>query len=142
MRRIPGAVVIVTVAIVTMSGVAGAKVQPKTAQDLAAMITAKDLDCRDFTEATHTATVSTPSEGTCTVWHEAGVTLDVFVSRAALRKAVSTAPKAICATLKQAHSSQKIVLVVGTNWTAVFESTVNAHPLASALQAKTQPINC
>jgi hypothetical protein len=109
---------------------------------LAAAITAKGLDCGDFTEATHTATVSSPSEGTCTVGHEAGVTLDVFVSRAALRKAVSTAPKAICATLKQAHSSQKIVLVVGTNWTTVFESTVNAHPLASALQAKTQPINC
>lgn len=134
---------VVSLFLFVLSRVAGGKAQqPKTAQDLAAMITAKGLNCGDFNEANHTATAATPSEGTCTVRHEAGVTLDVFVSRAAARKAVSTAPKAICATLEQAHSSQKIVLVVGSNWTAIFESTVNAHPLASALMAKTQPINC
>jgi hypothetical protein len=36
----------------------------------------------------------------------------------------------------------KLVFVIGPNWVAIFESKVNARPLAAALGAKVQPLKC
>ena len=124
------------------AGVAGAATpQPQNAQALAALITAKGLNCKDFT-ADAGGGSSPVSEGSCTVGHEAEVVLSVFKSHASLVKLLPNGKKNICAEMKQAHTSIPTVFVIGPNWIATFESTVNAHPLAKALNAKTQVLKC
>jgi hypothetical protein len=112
---------------------------PHTVQDLAAAITAKGLGCQDFQPA---APPLDSREGTCTVGHEFGVSLDVFASHRDLVKRMPKASAAVCTELRKTHSSVKIVFVVGSNWVAVFESKVNAGPLARATGAKVQPLKC
>jgi hypothetical protein len=112
-----------------MASAAGAATpQPQTAQALATLITAKGLNCTDFTADTGGGTPPV-SEGSCTVGHEADVVLSVFTSHSSLVKLLPIGKKNICADMKQ-------------NWIAVFESTVNAHPLAKAMKAKTQTLKC
>jgi hypothetical protein len=113
--------------------------QPRTVGDLAALIAAKGLGCHDFEPA---APPLDTSEGTCTVGHEFGVTLDVFPSHAVLAKLTPKANAALCSELRKTHSSVKLVFVVGPNWVAIFESKANARPLATALGAKVQPLKC
>lgn len=122
------------------SALAAAPPQPKTAEELAAMIGAKGLNCSDFQSSANNP--SNVDEGSCTVGHEADVTLDVLASKAALKKLLPAARTGFCTELKQAKSTIKIVLVVGPNWVASFESTTNARPLANALKAKVQPLKC
>ncbi len=113
--------------------------QPHNVSDLAATISAKGLGCQDLQVA---PPPSEAIEGTCTVWHEAGVELDVLSSHAVLTKQIPKAVAAVCAALRKTHSSVKLVFVVGSNWVATFESTVNARPLAKAMNAKIQPLKC
>jgi hypothetical protein len=113
--------------------------QPHNINELAATISAKGLGCQDLQPA---PPPSETIEGTCTVWHEAGVELDVFSSHAALTKQLPKAVVGVCAELRQAHSSVKYVFDVGSNWVATFESTTNARPLAKATNAKIQPLKC
>lgn len=113
--------------------------QPRAIGDLVAMISAKGLGCQDFQPAPPPLDTS---EGTCTVGHEFGVTLDVFASHAALTKQMPKGNAALCSELRKTHSSVKLVFVVGPNWVAIFESKVNARPLATALRAKVQPLKC
>ncbi|HEY5165505.1 MAG TPA: hypothetical protein VIJ44_06105 [Acidimicrobiia bacterium] len=113
--------------------------QPHTVSDLAATISAKGLGCQDLQVA---PPPSETIEATCTVWHEANVELDVLSSHAVLTKQVPKAVATVCAQLRKAHSSVKIVFVIGSNWVATFESTVNARPLAKAMNAKIQPLKC
>lgn len=125
-----------------MASAAGAATpQPQTAQALATLITAKGLNCTDFTADTGGGTPPV-SEGSCTVGHEADVVLSVFTSHSSLVKLLPIGKKNICAEMKQAHASIPTVFVIGPNWIAVFESTVNAHPLAKAMKAKTQTLKC
>jgi hypothetical protein len=112
---------------------------PRTVNDLVAAIAATGLACGDFQPA---APPLEASEGSCTVGHEFGVALDVLSSHATLVKQMPKALKAVCSELKQAKSSVKLVFVVGSNWVATFESTVNARPLAKALSGKVQPLKC
>jgi hypothetical protein len=126
-----------------LGGVAAAAApQPQTARALATMITAKGLNCKDFAADTGAGASTTVSEGTCTVGHEAGVVLSVFASHQSLVKLLPTGRKNICAELKQAKSSQRVVFVIATNWIATFESVENARPLAKAFHAKTQVLHC
>jgi hypothetical protein len=120
---------------------AGAKSspQPHTVGDLVAMISAKGLGCHDFQPAPPPLDTS---DGTCTVGHEFGVTLDVFASHAALAKQMPKGNAALCSELRKTHSSVRLVFVVGPNWVAIFESKANARPLATALSAKVQPLKC
>jgi hypothetical protein len=113
--------------------------QPHTVGDLVAMISAKGLGCHDFQPAPPPLDMS---DGTCTVGHEFGVTLDVFASHAALTKQMPKGGAALCSELRRTNSSVKLVFVVGPNWVAIFESKVNARPLAAALSAKVQPLKC
>jgi hypothetical protein len=113
--------------------------QPHSVQDLAAAITAKGLGCQDFQPA---APPLNTKEGTCTVGHEFGVSLDVFASHRDLATRVPKASAAVCSELRRTHSSVKIVFVVGSNWVAVFESKVNARPLGKATGAKVQALKC
>lgn len=113
--------------------------QPRNVSDLVALISAKGLGCQDFQAAPPPLDTS---EGTCTVGHEFGVTLDVFQSHAALAKQTPKANAALCSELRRTHSSVKLVFVVGSNWVAIFESKTNARPLATALGAKVQPLKC
>ena len=123
----------------TAPALAKSRPQPRSVGDLVAMISAKGLGCSDFQAA---AAPLDMRAGTCTVGHEFGVSLDVFDSHAALAKQMPKANKALCAELKRTHSSVKLVFVVGPNWVAIFESKVNARPLATALGAKVQPLRC
>jgi hypothetical protein len=118
---------------------ASAVPQPHSINELAATISAKGLGCQDLQPAPHP---SETIEGTCTVWHEAGVELDVLSSHAVLTKQMPKAVAAVCGELRKTHSSVKIVFVVGSNWVATFESTTNARPLAKAMNAKIQPLKC
>jgi len=127
---------------VVWAGAAGAATpQPQTAQTLATLITAKGLGCQDFTADAGVGS-STVSEGSCTVGHEADVVLSVFQSHSSLVKLLPNGKKNICAEKRQAHVSTPTVFVIGANWIATFESTVNAHPLAKALKAQTQTLKC
>lgn len=118
---------------------AAAPPQPKTVADLAATISAKGLGCADFQASPPPGDTI---EGSCTVGHEFGVTLDVLASHAVLVKQKPKAAAAICAALRRAQSPPKIVFVVGPNWVATFESRVNAQPLAKAMKAKVEPLHC
>jgi hypothetical protein len=113
--------------------------QPHNINELAATISAKGLGCQDLQPA---PPPSETIEGTCTVGHEAAVELDVLPSHAVLTKQIPKAVATVCAALRKTHSSVKIVFVVGSNWVATFESTVNARPLAKATNAKIQPLKC
>jgi hypothetical protein len=113
--------------------------RPHSVHDLVAALAAKGLGCQDFQPA---AAPLDTSEGTCTVGHEFDVALDVLPSHSALVKQMPKAVKAVCSELKQAKSSVRLVFVVGSNWVATFESTVNARPLANAFGAKVQPLKC
>jgi hypothetical protein len=127
---------------VVMAGTAGAATpQPQTAQALAALITAKGLNCKDFTPEPGGASAGV-NGGSCTVGHESNVDLTVFKSHSSLVKMLPIGKKNICAQLKQAHSSIPVVFVIGSNWVALFESTANAHPLAKAMNAKSQTLKC
>jgi hypothetical protein len=125
-----------------LAGTAGAATpQPQTAQALAALISAKGLNCKDFTPDAGNAG-GPVNEGSCTVGHEAEVVLSVFQSHSSLVKLLPNGQKNICAAKKQAHSTTPTVFVIGPNWIATFESTVNAHPLAKAMKAKTLTLKC
>ena len=127
---------------VVMVGTAGAATpQPQTAQALAALIAAKGLNCKDFTPDPGGGSAGI-SGGSCTVGHEADVDLTAFKSHSSLLKSLPIGKKNICAQLKQTHSSIPVVFVIGPNWIALFESTANAHPLAKAMNAKTQTLKC
>jgi hypothetical protein len=123
----------------TAPALAKSSPQPRNIGDLVGMISAKGLGCSDFQAAPAPLDMHA---GTCTVGHEFGVSLDVFDSHAALAKQMPKANKALCSELKRTHSSVKLVFVVGPNWVAIFESKVNASPLAKALGAKVQPLRC
>ncbi len=123
-----------------LSGPAASSVpQPHTVSDLAATISAKGLGCQDLQVA---PPPSDTIEATCTVGHEAGVELDVLSSHAVLTRQIPKAVATVCAALRKTHSSVKIVFVIGSNWVATFESTVNARPLTRAMNAKIQPLKC
>lgn len=113
--------------------------QPRTVTDLATTISAKGLGCADFQAA---PPPSDSLEGTCTVGHEFGVTLDVLSSHAVLVKQMPKAVAAVCSALRRAKSPLKYFFVVGPNWVATFESRVNAQPLAKAMNAKIQALKC
>lgn len=113
--------------------------QPHTVTDLATTISSKGLGCHDFQAATPP---NDALEGTCTVGHEFGVTLDVLSSHAVLAKQLPKAVAAVCAALRRVKSPPKIVFVVGPNWVATFESRVNSQPLAKAMNAKIEALKC
>jgi hypothetical protein len=139
LRTFALSLIVLTAVMASAAGAATA--QPQTAQALATLITAKGLGCKDFTADTGAGN-SGISEGSCTVGHEFDVVLTVFTSHASLVKLLPNGKKNICAEMRQAHASTPTVFVIGPNWIATFESTVNAHPLAKALKAKTQTLKC
>ena len=123
----------------TVPAAAKSSPQPHSIGELVAMISAKGLGCHDFQPAPPPLDTS---GGTCTVGHEFGVGLSVFASHAALTKQAPNANAALCSELRKSHSSVKLVFVIGPNWVAIFESKVNARPLAAALGAKVKPLKC
>jgi hypothetical protein len=136
----PVRLILAAVAAVGFSlGSAASTPHPKTVSALAQIITAKGLGCHDFQAE---APPLDQSSGTCTVGHEYRVSLDVFPTHAALTRSMPKAITSTCAALRQVHSSQKFVFVIGWNWVATFESKVNANPLAKATGAKTQALKC